>query len=321
MKKLSSRAIIGEFYKRLNADDGMAWIGAISNYFTSDQDTEEYAWIGQSPVMREWVGGRHAKGFTSNGISIENKHFEATLDIPVKHLRRDKTGQVKVRIGELATRTKSHWALLLSQLITKGETGLCYDGSPFFADTHKEGRSGVQSNKITFDLANAGINGEVGTVTTPTEAALREAILAGVQQIIGFKDNQGEPINENASKFVVMVPVNLWFVAKAALAVPLSVGGATNPVKVLADLDLSVAANPRLTGNKFYIFRADGDVKAFIRQEETAVQVKAKAENSEYEFDHDAHQYGVDAWRNVGYGYWQHSCQVSLTKSGTETNV
>ena len=61
MNKLSSRAIIGEFFKRLNADDGMAWIGAISNYFTSDQDTEEYAWIGQSPVMREWIGGRHAK--------------------------------------------------------------------------------------------------------------------------------------------------------------------------------------------------------------------------------------------------------------------
>ena len=122
MNRLSSRAIIGEFYKRLNENSGLEWITAISNYFTSDQDTEEYAWIGQSPVMREWVGGRHAKGFTSNGITIENKHFEATLDIPVKHLRRDKTGQVKVRIGELATRTNSHWALLLSQLITKGET-------------------------------------------------------------------------------------------------------------------------------------------------------------------------------------------------------
>lgn len=112
LNKLSSRAIIGEFYKRLNADDGMEWISAISNYFTSDQDTEEYAWIGQSPVMREWIGGRHAKGFTSNGISIENKHFEATIDIPVKHLRRDKTGQVKVRIGELATRTMFNMLVL-----------------------------------------------------------------------------------------------------------------------------------------------------------------------------------------------------------------
>ncbi len=317
MNRLSSRAIIGEFYKKLNMKDGMDWIHAISNYFTSDQDSEEYPWLGQSPVMREWIGGRHSKGFTTNGISIENKHFESTIDIPVKHLRRDKTGQVKVRIGELATRTKSHWALLLSQLIAAGDTRLCYDGKPFFAENHKEGKSGNQSNKIIFDLSKTGINGEVGTVATPTEAALREAILAGVQQIIGFKDDQGEPTNENATRFLVMVPVNLWFIAKAALAVPLTTGGATNPVKVLADLDIGVAANPRLTGDNIYVFRADGDVKAFIRQEETKVQVKAKAEGSEYEFDNDAHQYGVDTWRNVGYGYWQHACRVTLTKSGS----
>jgi len=317
MYQLSSRAIIGTFYKRLNENAGMEWINAISNYFTSDQDTEDYRWIGQSPVMREWVGGRHAKGFTTNGITIENKHFEATLDIPVKHLRRDKTGQVKVRIGELATRTNSHWAMLLSELVSKGEEQLCYDGKPFFADDHKEGKSGKQSNKVVFDLAKAAINGEVGSVEAPTEAALRSAILAGIQQIVGFKDDQGQPLNENASRFMVMVPVHLWLTAKACLAVPLSAGGATNPVKVLADLDIAVASNPRLSGNKIYVFRADGDVKAFIRQEEEAVQIKAKAEGSEYEFDNDAHQYGVDTWRNVGYGYWQHACLVSLTKTGS----
>lgn len=315
MQQLSSRAIIGTFYKRLNENAGMEWINAISNYFSSDQDTEDYRWIGQSPVMREWVGGRHAKGFVSNGISIENKHFEATLDIPVKHLRRDKTGQIRARIGELATRTNSHWALLLSDLISRGDEQSCYDGKPFFAENHKEGKSGNQSNNITFDLAKAAVNGEVGTPNAPTEAAMREAILQGIQQIIGFKDDQGQPMNENATRFVVMVPVSLWFVAKACIAVPLSAGGATNPVKVLADLDIAVASNPRLSGNKIFVFRADGDVKAFIRQEEESVQIKAKAEGSEYEFDNDAHQYGVDTWRNVGYGYWQHACSVAITKS------
>lgn len=315
MQQLSSRAIIGTFYKRLNENAGMEWINAISNYFSSDQDTEDYRWIGQSPIMREWVGGRHAKGFVSNGISIANKHFEATLDIPVKHLRRDKTGQIRARIGELATRTNSHWALLLSDLISRGGEQNCYDGKPFFAENHKEGKSGNQSNNITFDLAKAAVNGEVGTVNAPTEAAMREAILQGIQQIIGFKDDQGQPMNENATRFVVMVPVSLWFVAKACIAVPLSAGGATNPVKVLADLDIAVASNPRLSGNKIFVFRADGDVKAFIRQEEESVQIKAKAEGSEYEFDNDAHQYGVDTWRNVGYGYWQHACSVAITKS------
>lgn len=318
MYQLSSRAIIGHFYKRLNQNTGLEWLGAITNYFTSDQDSEEYRWIGQNPVMREWVGGRHAKGFTSNGISITNKHFEATIDIPVKHLRRDKTGQVKARIGELAARTNSHWAMLVSELINKGESNQCYDGCPFFSTEHKEGKSGKQSNKITFDIAKAGINGEVGIPTAPTEAALREAILSGINAIIGYKDDVGEPMNENANKFIVMVPVSLWFTAKACMGVQLTVGGATNPVQVLSGLDIAVTPNTRLDAkDKIYVFRADGDVKAFIRQEEEAVQVKAKAEGSEYEFDHDAHQYGVDTWRNVGYGYWHHAVQVTLTKSGS----
>ena len=318
LSQLSSRAVIGMFYKRLSINDCMEWIGAISNYFTSDQDSEDYRWIGQSPVMREWVGGRHAKGFTSNGITIVNKHFEATIDIPVKHLRRDKTGQIEARIGELATRTNSHWAVLLSDLISRGEDTECYDGKSFFAENHKEGKSGTQSNKVTFNLSKAAINGEVGVPTAPTEAAMREAILSGIQQIIGFKDDQGEPMNENATKFMVMVPANMFYIAQACLAAPLTVGGATNPVKVFANMDIGVASNVRLKDkDKIYVFRADGDVKAFIRQEEESVKMKAKAEGSEFEFDNDAHQYGVDTWRNVGYGYWQHAVQVTITKTGS----
>ncbi len=320
MNTLSSRAIIGQFYKKLNAADGMEWINAVSNYFISDQDSETYTWLGQSPVMREWVGSRQAKGFTTNGLTIENKHFEATIDIPLKHLRRDKTGQVKVRINELATRTNSHWAQLLSKLIKNGESTVCYDGSYFFDTTHAEGESGTQSNNIVFDLNTAGIDGETGMPDLPTEAALRQAILKGIQQIIGFKDDQGEPMNENASRFLVMVPTNLWFIAKSCLAVPLTVGGASNPVKVLSDLDISVASNPRLNwSDKIFIFRTDSEVKALIRQEEEEVQIKAKAEGSEYEFDHDAHQYGVDTWRNVGFGYWQNACLVKLTKPVKES--
>jgi phage major head subunit gpT-like protein len=42
------------------------------------------------------------------------------------------------------------------------------------------------------------------------------------------------------------------------------------------------------------------------------VQLKVKGSGSEYEFDNDAHQYGIDTWRNVGYGMWQNSCLVTL---------
>ena len=105
---LSSRAIIGRFYQALEQDAGVSWVDPISMLFTSDQASETYAWLGQSPAMREWIGGRNAKGFRENGITIANKKYEATLEVPLDWMRRDKTGQIQVRIDEMAQRANAH---------------------------------------------------------------------------------------------------------------------------------------------------------------------------------------------------------------------
>jgi phage major head subunit gpT-like protein len=76
---------------------------------------------------------------------------------------------------------------------------------------------------------------------------------------------------------------------------------------------ISVVSNPRLSWtDRFAVFRADSPIKALIRQSEQDVELKAKAEGSEFEFDNDAWQFGVDSWRNVTYGYWQRACLVTL---------
>ena len=79
---LSSRAIMGMYFARLEAMPGASLIADISNDFTSDQSGETYNFLGQSPVMREWIGGRQAKGFSGQGVTIVNKHYEATIDDP-----------------------------------------------------------------------------------------------------------------------------------------------------------------------------------------------------------------------------------------------
>lgn len=316
-KGLSSRAIIGSFYNRLEQNPGAAWIGLLSMLFQSDQDSETYKWLGMSPAMREWIGGRNAKGFRENGITIQNKHFEATIDVLVREMRRDKTGQVMVRINELADRTNTHWASLLSTLILNGPSTVCYDGHYFFDTTHQEGNSGVQSNAISVTIANlaTGGTGTHGTPSAPSVGEMALSIQAGIQQLIGFKDDQGEPMNEMARQFAVLVPSTLLNVAVAACSVPFLPSGMNNTLAAQGDYRVTPYANVRLNGSwtdKFAVFRTDGQTKPFIRQEEQPVQIKAKAEGSEYEFDNDAHQYGVDTWRNVGYGYWQHACLVTM---------
>lgn len=307
---LGSRAIIGGFYKALSADAGASWIDAVSMMFTSDQDSEEYRWLGQTPAMREWVGGRNAKGFTENGLTIKNKHYEATIEVLVRELRRDKTGQVLIRIRELAQRTNSHWASLLSTLLLNGPSAVCYDGQYFFDTDHLEGDSGTQDNDIQSDISTLPALVH-GVITAPSPEEMQQSIIKGISQILSFKDDKGEPMNEDASQFLVLVPVPLWIAATKAISMPSGTG--VSEMQVPAGISISVAANARLTWtDSFAVFRTDGNVKPFIRQQETDVVLKAKAEGSEFEFDNDKHQYGVDTWRNVGYGYWQHGCYVTM---------
>lgn len=304
---LSSRAIIGEFYATIEQGTGALWVPGVSALFDSNQESETYKWLGMAPAMREWVGGRAAKGFRENGVTIANKTFEATLEVLVDEIRRDKTGQVMTRVRELAERTNAHWAKLLSALIIAAESANCYDGQFFFDTYHSEGDSGSQSNDLTSDVA---------TTTAPTAAEMETAILKSVEAILGFKDDQGEPMNEEAMRFLVMVPTPFMAAAAAALKNPVIVdsnGSRTNTIASIGGFSFELAVNPRLTWTtKFATFRTDGQVKAFIRQEEEGVTVSAIAEGSELEFKENKHQYGVKAIRNVGYGYWQHACLTTL---------
>lgn len=310
---LSSRAIMGMYFARLETDPGMAWINGVSNLFSSDQASETYNFLGQSPVMREWISSRQAKGFTGQGVTIVNKHYEATIEVRKVDVRRDKTPQLRARMEEFADRAQTHWASLLSTLLLNGPSTVCYDGQFYFDTDHSEGDSGSQSNDITVDISAlpAAVH---GVVTAPSVEEMQQTILTTIAQIMSFKDDRGEPMNENARRFMVIVPVPLYLVAVAAVSTlaTAALQQNLNP-NIIAGLTVDVQMNPRLTWtDSFAVFRTDSPIKGLIRQTEQEVELKAKAEGSEFEFDNDAWQLGIDAWRGSGYGYWQRACYVQM---------
>jgi len=310
-KGLSSRAIIGEFFMRLEQGEGQTWIPLVSNLFTSDQESEEYKWLGQTTPMRKWVGGRQATKVREQGFIIKNERYEATLEILKDDLDRDKTGQILLRIGELAQRTNAHWGKLLSQLILDGAAKLAYDGQFFFDTDHKEADEAAQSNKIDFLIADP-------DVQKPTVPEMENLILKAVEQMLKLHDDRSEPINENARQFLVMCGPQYFFAAAAAMKNPIvadATGARTNTLVNLAGYSFELAVISRLlpATNNVFVFRTDAGFKSFIRQEEEDVEIDAQAEGSAIEFNERKHQYGVTASRNVGYGFWQHAVQVTLT--------
>ncbi len=236
---LSSRAVIGKFYAALEAYTGASWIDAVSMLFNSDQDSETYKWLGMVPAMREWLGGKQAKGFRDNGITIVNKDFEASLEILRKWLRRDKTGQL------------------------------------------------------------AAVN----------------AIMGVIGYMLNYKDDQGEPMNSEAKKFLVMTSPALWTYLVKATSQTVNSGDSNILLQLAADgFEVRVVANPRLTyTTQFVTFRTDAPASAMIRQEEVPIQMKALAEGSDYAFMNAKHLYSVEATRNVAYGYWQYASHSTFS--------
>jgi phage major head subunit gpT-like protein len=315
LELLSERQVIGTFFQSLHQNTGATWIGDVSNYFPSDQAMETYAWLGQASVMREWLGGRQVNKLKEQGFSIRNRHFESTIEVSGTDLRRDKSGQVLIRVRDMARRANVHWATLLTELIQNASSSLCYDGQYFFDTDHSEGKSGTQSNSISADISAYAV-GTHGTTTVPSVPECQMAIVDAINAIVSFKDDQGEPMNEDATSFVILTGANnIGRSLKQAVWMPTNISDAQNELVMdKGDYSLRVVQSVRFNGwtDKFAIFRTDGDLKSFIRQEETGVNFKIKGVDSEYYFDNEAVQYGIDAWRNVGYGMWQNSCLVTL---------
>ena len=314
-EKLSSRDVLADLALALEQAAAPAWVSAVSGAqpIRSMKEEEIFRWLGQVPQMRQWVGGRLAKGLSDQEYTLRKVLYESTLEVQLDELRRDRYGMVQMRINELASRAAAHWASLLSTLIINGETAVCYDGQYFFDTDHSEGSSGTQSNDLSVDISALPVANH-GSTTAPSVGEMRETIMQSVQAILGFKDDQGEPMNENARSFLVKVPPALWAVAKAAVGLPMVDSGESNVIPTLDGFRIAVEMNPRLTWTtKIATFRADAQVPALIRlEDDDGLNISAIAEGSELEFNERKHHYGIDGYRTAGYGYWQFACLATM---------
>ena len=306
--RITEKGLIGMFRQELEPIIGEGWASQIGMPSKSDQETETYRWLGMTPALREWVGGRQAKGMRVESYQITNKIFEATLDIPIDDLRRDKIDAIRPRLGDLAVRAKEHWEKLLTELIIAN--GLCYDGQNFFDTDHVSGSSGTLQNDLDATDVPA-LN--VSTAAKATRDEMIGVITGLVEYIYGYKDDQGEPMNGGAKQFMFMVPVAQYAAAVGAVTDALTANGGSNTL-IGQRFKVDVMPNPRLTtATEVYLFRTDGRAKPFILQSELDAMASVIGAGSEEEFKNRRWLFGVEAIRNAGYGLWQHAIRATLS--------
>lgn len=320
---LTERAIKGAFYQRLNAAMTGGWWNRLFMWSElSDQDAEEYRFLGMVPAPREWKGELAKRTIPTYKINIPNRTWEASLRWTTEDYKRDKTGQIQARIGELGLSFTRHITSLLMTRITNGTgstDGLAYDGQYFLDTDHSSGSSGTQKNVLT--------NSEVTqlavvSAAAPTQTEFALAVLNSISYAQGILDDQGEPINEDANEWAVIVPTAYGGTANAALynatLYGASGGVVSNPLLSArtpsnGTLSLRLIATPRISGNIFHLARLDGTTKPFIFQSVETPTIETLGIGSEYEIQNNEVLVRGKAIYNIGYGQWEHFYKCTLS--------
>ena len=301
---LGERQILGRIFLALEENGPPAWVSDCGMYVTSDQAIETHRGLQATPALREWLGGRQAKRLGVDEQIVVNKRYEATLEVSRQDLRRDKLGQIQIRINELAQRAANHWTKLVTEQIEANST--TYDGLAFFASGHSGG-----SNDLDLSASVAAAGG------TPTAAEAEAIVMESLEAMYSLVDDESEPMSMDVSQITIMVPVNMYGPFQRALNDAVITDGSgtrTNTLLNLGGINIRLAVNPRLTSaSKLYVFRSDRAQKALILQEEVTPKVEVLGEGSDFAFNYDAHQYGISKSCGIANGIWQYAQRITLS--------
>ena len=300
---LLTRDARSEFLNRFDAAQQQTKFQDWSTRIASTRDQENYRWLGTVPQVREWGTGRVAKGLRKESYDVPNLKYEATLEVDRDEISDDQTGQIRIRIAELAQRAATHKDYLLGQLLINGATSgfNSYDGVQFFHTAHVSGTSGNQDNDKTSSIVDK---------DNPTQAEFDTALKGMVDAMLGFKDDQGLPMMLNqASLILVVAPGQIYWRALTAINATVI----SNTSNILAGV-AAVVIFPWLTDtDTFYLVKTDGMVRPFIFQDREPIEFVSLAEGSEEDFKREKFLYGVRARYRMTYGYWQYAVRHEFT--------
>jgi phage major head subunit gpT-like protein len=108
----------------------------IATVIPSSTSEEKYAWLGQMPRMREWLGDRVVQNIAQHDYAIKNKSYETTVGVDRDHIEDDQYGIYAPLMEEMGRSVRMFPDELVFGLIVNGFSTACYDGQNFFDTDH-----------------------------------------------------------------------------------------------------------------------------------------------------------------------------------------
>lgn len=291
---LVNKDTISAVFISLKTEFNNAFSAANSNWqkiamkVPSTTGQNDYTWLSKFPKMREWLGDKVIKALQAYKYTIENKDWEATVEVDRNDIEDDSLGMYgpQARMaGESAGQLPDE---IVMSLVTNGFSNLCYDGQYFYDTDHSVAGASV-SNKLTVALSSATLAAAIASY-----GAARTAMMK-------FKDDEGRPLNLTPN--VMVVPPALEAIALVLANNERLEDGKQNPYRGT----FTVVVDARLaTDTEWHLLDTTKPVKPFIYQERKApVFVEQIDSNSDDVFSRKKFKFGAEARANGGYGFWQ----------------
>lgn len=311
---LDNKNLIGIWDQMYEPALNGVWSTAIGTTVDSTMETESYGWLGAAPGLEELNSdSSKEEQLGKYQYYLRNVEYAKTLKIAEKDMRRDKIGQIEMRIGEMAEKAAEHWNVLAAATILANPTG--YDGATLFSTTHAE--SG--SNQIN-DLSSTQVTAlDVTTPAAPTAVEAAAALNGVIGNFYTLQDDKGYPINGQAKDFTVLCgTTNIWAPMNYAVSATAFAGGQTNQLLGLKNnngINIQVKLIPQLSTftTGFYVFRNDSKVKALILQNEVPVSPAVSDRSNDEFIKFRRFLFSIYASRAVGTARWQSAAKATFS--------
>lgn len=251
----------------------------------SSSSDENYAWFGQLPSMREWLGDRVVQNLSASSYAIKNKDFELTIAVNRNDIQDDKVGIYRPLVQDMAQTVSRHPDELVFSLLAQGFANRCYDEQYFFDTDHPhETTNGIisQSNKGLKKLS----------VQSYGEARAHMMTIKG----------KGDKTLKIVPDLLVVSPQN-EAIAREILFAEL-IANSTNVYKNTCEL----LVVPELADypDQWYLLCTKRAIKPLVFQNRQKPNfVSLDKDNDSNVFFSKEYIYGADTRCNAGYGLWQ----------------
>ena len=282
------RAQFEAAYKQMLDRPYLQQVRGVMTELPSNAASEKYAWLGDFPLVKEWIGDRAVGMLKDYDYTIKNKDWIIPIGIHENEIADDQIGAIAPRT-QMMGQVLAKWPLeMVAALLVNGTTNLAYDGSAFFAN-----RTAPNDNLLA------------GTGTTL--AQIKADIATARAAMMRFASGKARPLGLMMDTIVCPpeIEATMLEAVKSSNIMTTSEGGTYNPISGWIK---NVISLPELTDTTdWYGLSTEFALRPFIFQ--TRQGVRTQLDDTEVKRN-KRYIFQADMRGNAGYGFFHMALKV-----------